>query len=71
MEADTAMRDLILHQRELLKQWNEYREKIGQEMEKSMNFKIFDVQPENSSDDFITIEEVVEEVIEETKEKVE
>lgn len=71
MEADTAMRDLILHQRELLKQWTEYREKIGQEMEKSMNFKIFDVQPEDASDDFTTIEEIVEEVLEETKEKVE
>lgn len=71
MEADSAMRDLILRQRELLKEWHEYRESTSQLMAETFGYKTFDVLPLDANDDDYTIvEEVKEEILEEKEEKV-
>lgn len=72
MEADTAMRDLILRQRELLKEWHEYRDYTSEQLEAEVGYKCFDVLPlDENEDDYATVEEVKEEVLEEKEEKVE
>ncbi|GAV52754.1 hypothetical protein ZYGR_0AI00360 [Zygosaccharomyces rouxii] len=72
MEADTAMRDLILNQRELLKNWHEYRESTSALLKKEFGYEAFDVLPEDlDSNDYTVVEEVREEILEEKEEKVE
>lgn len=71
MEADTAMRDLILRQRELLKEWHEYRAYTSAQLEAEVGYKCFDVLPDENKDDYTIVEEVKEEILEEKEEKVE
>ncbi|CCH61129.1 hypothetical protein TBLA_0E00680 [Henningerozyma blattae CBS 6284] len=68
MEADSAMRDLILRQRELLKEWNEYRSSINEELESS-GIKN-DTVDDKDEDDYTTITEIKEEIIKEKEEIV-
>ncbi|EDO17279.1 hypothetical protein Kpol_538p39 [Vanderwaltozyma polyspora DSM 70294] len=71
MEADAATRDMILRQREMLKDWTEYRAEIGARFEEEFGYKTFNMIPlSNSEDDFTSVEEVKEEVLEESEEKV-
>lgn len=72
MEADSAMRDLILRQRELLKEWHEYREASSKQMSDAFGYQAFDVLPlDDNEDDYTVVEEVKEEILEEKEEKVE
>ncbi|QLQ81733.1 hypothetical protein HG537_0F04940 [Torulaspora globosa] len=72
MEADSAMRHLILRQRELLKEWHDYRESSSAHMLETFGYKAFDVPPlDGNEDDYTVIEEVKEEILEEKEEKVE
>ena len=72
MEADAATRDLILRQREMLKEWTNYRAEMNILLETTYNTKSFDILPQdNAEDDFITVEELKEEILEESEEKVE
>ncbi|CAR26765.1 hypothetical protein ZYGR_0I00360 [Zygosaccharomyces rouxii] len=71
MEADSAMRDLILSQRESLKNWHEYRQATSSLLKKEFGYEAFDVLPEAlDSNDYTVIEEVREEILEEKEEKV-
>lgn len=69
MAADTAVRDLILKQREMLKNWTNYRSNISSVIEKEYGYKAFDII-QDDNEDYTVIEEIKEEIIEETSEKV-
>lgn len=72
MEADTAMRDLILHQRKMLKEWHEFRAATSTMLKEEFGYEAFDVLPEDvNSEDFTVVEEVQEEILDEKEEKVE
>lgn len=71
MEADSAMRDLILRQRELLKEWHEYRAESSKKLLEDFGYKAFDVTPLDEDDEqYTVVEEVKEEILEEKEEKV-
>ncbi|CAL9736970.1 eukaryotic translation initiation factor 3 subunit B [Monosporozyma servazzii] len=77
MEADTAMRDLILKHREMLSEWNSYRHDIVHTLETEFNStldKTGALTPLNADvsedDDYTTVEEIKEEVVEEKREKI-
>ncbi|CCE65806.1 hypothetical protein TPHA_0N00250 [Tetrapisispora phaffii CBS 4417] len=71
MEADVATRELILRQRELLKEWNAYRASTESHFENSFGYKPFDMVDLHTPDSaFISIEEVKEEIVEQTEENV-
>lgn len=70
MAADTAMRDLILKQREMLKEWTEYRAEAAEETEREFGYKTYDIVPESSAEDYTEIEELREQIVSETSEKV-
>lgn len=71
MEADSAMRDLILRQRELLKEWHEYREETSEKMVEVFGYKAFDVLPLDADEEqYTVVEEIKEEILEEKEEKV-
>lgn len=72
MEADSAMRDLILRQRELLKEWQEYRAHTSSELKAEFGYEAYNITPsDENSNDFIAVEEIKEEILEEKEEKVE
>ena len=68
MANDSAVRDLILKQRAMLKEWREYR------AAKAQTTTIFDIAPwldtTKDHEDFVKIEEIKEEIVEEIKEKL-
>lgn len=77
MEADTAMRDLILKQREMLAQWNAYRQETVQTLEAHFNATVNKVgalvplsKDGFEDDDYTVVEEIKEELIEEKRERV-
>ncbi|CCD23029.1 translation initiation factor eIF3 core subunit b NDAI_0A08760 [Naumovozyma dairenensis CBS 421] len=71
MEADTAVRDLILKQRQMLKDWTVYRAETSSRLQKQFGYKAFDIDlGEESGDDYVAVEEIKEEIVEEVKEKV-
>lgn len=63
MEANSATRDLILKQRELLQEWNQYTHTLQNEWAGSLEHEV------ENDDDFTTVEEIHEEIVSETKEK--
>lgn len=69
MENDTALRDQILRQRRLMKEWAEYRAEVEQRI-KNHGLKTFNTLPVSENAEFVEVEEIQEELIEETKEKV-
>ena len=71
MQADTAARDLILKQRAMLAEWREYRKESSEAVEKEFGYSTFDIVAESSTGESTSIEEIKEEIIEETREKVE
>lgn len=66
MANDSALRDLILKQRSMLKEWHSYRANSSR--------PVFDIAPwvdtSKDNDDFVKIEEIKEEIVEEKKERV-
>lgn len=69
MEADSAMRDLILKQRAALKEWSDYRNIVSDTMSKE-GYKIFNTYTPDNTDDYITVTELKEEILEEKEEVV-
>ncbi|KAH3688594.1 hypothetical protein WICPIJ_000438 [Wickerhamomyces pijperi] len=66
MEADAVLRELILARRALLEEWTQYRAKVEQ------NKELYGIQDEVvKKEDFEIIEELKEEIVEETEEVVE
>lgn len=73
MESDSALRDLILKRRAELSQWVAYREQSKERLESEDHYTIFDnfVQDKSDESQYVTVEEVKEEILEETQEEVE
>lgn len=71
MEADSAMRELILTRRSMLEEWTKYREQNSTELQEDFNYTVFDaVVLGTSEEDFETVEEIKEEILEEKEEEV-
>ncbi|SCU96120.1 LAMI_0F05270g1_1 [Lachancea mirantina] len=71
MQADSAMRELILQRRSTLEEWNEYREATADIMESDYNYVTFDTTVVSISDeDYEIVEEIKEEILEEKQEEV-
>lgn len=70
MDADTALRDAILKQRKALKEWTAYRVTTSSKLEKNFGFKAYDTVNDEDDDDYVDVEELKEEIVEEKKEKV-
>ncbi|CCK70292.1 translation initiation factor eIF3 core subunit b KNAG_0E00240 [Huiozyma naganishii CBS 8797] len=72
MEADSATRDMILRQRELLAEWTQYRAEKSEQLQAEFGYSCFDTyKPAGPATEFVSVEEIKEEIIEETKTKVE
>lgn len=70
MEADSAVRDLILTQRKQLQEWTQFRAETSARLLSEFNYKAFDTMPHGSDEDYTIVEEIKEEIVEETKEKL-
>ncbi|CDO94441.1 unnamed protein product [Kluyveromyces dobzhanskii CBS 2104] len=73
MESDSALRDLILKRRAELSAWVSYREEAEERLQSEDNYTIFNdfTQDEGDETQYVTVEEVKEEILEESQEEVE
>ncbi|KAM3163228.1 Eukaryotic translation initiation factor 3 subunit B [Lachancea thermotolerans] len=71
MQADSAMRELILSRRSMLEGWTQYRQDRAALMEEEYNYKVFDqVEHSTADEDYEVVEEIKEEILEEKEEEV-
>lgn len=71
MQADSAMRELILSRRSMLEGWTRYREERMSVMEEEYNYRIYDqVEMSTAEEDYEVVEEIKEEILEEKEEEV-
>ncbi|CCF57492.1 hypothetical protein KAFR_0C05010 [Kazachstania africana CBS 2517] len=73
MEENSAVRELILKQREQLKSWNAYRKSTDDRLQSKFNLQLSQLDGNKvvNENDYAVIEEIKEEIVEETQEKVE
>ncbi|SCU78932.1 LADA_0A08636g1_1 [Lachancea dasiensis] len=71
MQADSAMRELILLRRSLFEEWNNYRDEITDSMQHEYGYQIFDqIEFSTADEDFEVVEEIKEEILEEKEEQI-
>ncbi|SCW01430.1 LAFE_0D12398g1_1 [Lachancea fermentati] len=71
MQADSAMRELILARRSMLEEWTQYRENNTAVLEEEYGFETYDtIVLGTSEEDFQVVEEIKEEILEEKEEEV-
>lgn len=72
MEANIAMRELILQRRHMLEEWTQYRKSTLEQLKQQFNYEALDIMDINTlGEDFELIEEIKDEILQETKEEVE
>ncbi|CEP64877.1 translation initiation factor eIF3 core subunit b LALA0_S14e01288g [Lachancea lanzarotensis] len=71
MQADSALRELILLRRSLMEEWSNYRDDITNGMKQEYNYEIFDfIETSAVDEEFEVVEEIKEEILEEKEEQV-
>ncbi|SCU82261.1 LAFA_0C10110g1_1 [Lachancea sp. 'fantastica'] len=71
MQADSALRELILLRRSLLEEWSNYREDITNGMAQEYNYEVYDhIETSAVDEDFEVVEEIKEEILEEKEEQI-